>query len=292
MGNMFSTTKNIANNAIKNITNTIVDTLVTNNSQSFASAKINICGSSGNDCTNALISNCMSNGCEYDVKQCTPHATNICQQMLLCKTGDEPCKNPNFLKDCNSLGCNVSDVKLTQTVYILDDASQKFQLTQAIKDSLDANLQQNMKNAGTQSSLAGALFGSNIGNTTIQEINDKKSSITNSKLIAGLVNNVTNNIKTSIIIQAGPSTDVKSISSTQVTNFINDAIQNDTEVMNIINDLSDKIDQDIQNNSMWLKIILYILLAVVLIIIVFTIYTLVKKYAQNSKEKSNKKTKK
>jgi hypothetical protein len=279
MGNIFSTTENIANNAVSNITDTIVNTMITTNTSTLQNASITIC-ESGNDCTDVLMENCILNGCQMNVKQCDlPEKPTNCDRISLCISGEgQSCKNPKFMNECKNLGCNVSDVKLTQTVYINDKVEQQSQVNENINDQLSQNLQQIMKNAGQQSSMWGTLFGSNIGNTTIQEINQKTQSLISSILATKLVENMNTEITNSITIYGHTGTKVTSVSSTQAANYINKTLQDSSQFMSIISDLSSQVDQDIQNNGMWLKIILYILLAVVLIIIVLTIYMLVKNY--------------
>lgn len=285
MGNIFSTTENIANSAISDITDTIVNTMISTNTSTLQNASITICKTGKDDCTDVLMENCILNGCQINVKQCEQPKTNPtnCDKISLCPSEKgQSCKNPNFMNECKNLGCNVSDVKLTQTVYISNDTTQQSQVKDNISSQLSQNLQQIMKNAGQQSSMWGTLFGSNIGNTTIQEINQNTQSLINTINATNLVENMNTEITNSITIDGGAGTKVTSVSSTQAANYINKTLQDSSQVMSIISDLSSQVDQDIQNNGMWLKIILYILLAVVLIIIVLTIYMLVKNYIKNT----------
>jgi hypothetical protein len=277
MGNK---TENISNTFVNSIVNQAISTIISNNNTTLVQAGINI--DCDDPCLKVLINNCIYNACSIPTKDVTSSDCTIKTQIPTEKV-TKSCDIDN-IKQCNDLKCDISDIKLTQSIIISSSLDQQNQLASIISNNIENSATQTIKNAG--SSGAGIFTPFSIGNTTKNIVTNNIDSIIKALNDAIFNNEELKNIKNTINISGSAGTKVKGINSTQASNIISQTIQNNTAIMNIINDISSSVIQDITSSNIWIGYIVLIVLLIVFILVCVGIGLAIIKYNVKKKIKS------
>lgn len=278
MGNK---TENISKTFINSIVNQAISTIISNNNTTLVQAGINI--DCDDPCLKVLINNCIYNACSIKTTEDTSGSDCKIKTLIPTEKVTKSCDIDN-IKQCNDLKCDISDIKLTQSIIISSSLDQQNQLASIISNNIDNSATQTIKNAG--SSGAGIFTPFSIGNTTKNIVTNNIDSITKALNDAIFNNEELQNINNTINISGSAGTKVKGINSTQASNIISQTIQNNTVIMNIINDISSSVIQDITSSNIWIGYIVLIVLLIVFILVCVGIGLAIIKYNVKKKIKS------
>ena len=161
-------TENISKTFINSIVNQAISTIIANDNVNLNSSTIDL---EGNSCDAILINNCIIDACKIPSTSIgpNPECPLFDQLKPTGKSPDKPCDSKT-IEQCNTIKCNISDIKLSQSVINKDSLTQKDYLKTLIATNISNQAEQTVKNSASAG--AGIFTPFNIGNTTKNIINN------------------------------------------------------------------------------------------------------------------------